>query len=619
VRRSLRLALCVAAVLAVASSLGAQVLEEKVKEFELDNGMKFLVVERHEAPVVFCAVAFNVGAIYERPGITGISHLLEHMLFKGTETLGTEDFDAESEFLEREDELAEAARDIMLELSPWRLEYLDQYATDIVASFSEEDRKAVGTDRALELELLIGKLTDDGPSQEMIAVDGLLEDDEVDYFARYVELKTLEMELYDTMEEHQELVISNELWEIYMNNGSRMLNAGTGQDGTFYFAYLPANRLELFMLMESDRLANAVFREFYTERDVVMEERRMSENEPEDVLYESFMATAYTAGAYGVPILGWMSDLKTITRQDLQDYYDRYYVPNNTTGIFVGDVDVADVKKLAEKYFGGIPRGADLPALTTREPKQQGERRVVVKQDAKPTLMIGYHVPTAPHPDAYALGVLQSVLAGGRTSRFYKSIYEEQGLTRESPGAWTGPGERLDPLFMIEADPKAPHTLEEVEAAIYEELERLKAEPVTSRELERIMNQQDAELVRALGSNIWLAFRVGMAASRRGDWRDLLRDIERRRAVTAEDVMRVADTYFTEENRTVGWLVETVAEGDEKDEDEIDFGELMTWAQTLPPEEQQELMIKFQSLDEEGREAFAKELWARMQAEKGGN
>ncbi len=616
-RRSLRLILCVAAVLAVASSLGAQMLEEKVKEFELDNGMQFLVVERHEAPVVFCAVAFEVGAIYERPGITGISHLLEHMLFKGTETIGVTDYDAEIEFLEREDELAEAARDIMLELEPWRLEYLDDHATEIVASFADEDRDAIGTDRALELDLLIGRLTEDGPSDEMLAVDGLLEDDETDYYDRYAELKTLEMELYDTMEEHKRLVISNELWETYMNNGSRMLNAGTSQDGTFYFAYLPVNRLELFMLMESDRLANAVFREFYTERDVVMEERRMSENEPEDVLYESFMSTAYTAGAYGVPVLGWMSDIKMITRRDLQDYYDRYYVPNNAMGIFVGDVSVDEIREFAEEYFGPIPRGQDLPALTTREPAQQGERRVVVKQDAKPTLMIGYHVPASPHPDAYALEVLQSVLAGGRTSRFYKSIYEEQGLTRESPGAWTGPGDRLDPLFIVDADPKDPHTLEEVEAAIYSELERLKVEPVTSREIERIMNQQDAELVRALGSNIWLAFRVGMAASRRGDWRDLLRDMERRRAVTAEDIMRVAGTYFTEENRTVGWLVETVTEGEEKGDEEVDFGELMTWVGTLPEEEQQELMIKFQSLDEQGREAFAKELWTRMKAEKG--
>lgn len=616
-RRSLNLILCVAAVLAVASSLGAQMLEEKVKEFELDNGMRFLVVERHEAPVIFCAVAFEVGAIYERPGITGISHLLEHMLFKGTETIGVTDYDAEIEFLEREDELAEAARDIMLELEPWRLSYFDEHATDIIASFSEEDRDAIGTDRALELELLIESMTEAGPPDVMLAVDGLLEEDDVDHFARYVELKTLEMELYDTMEAHKELVVSNELWETYMNNGSRMLNAGTGQDGTFYFAYLPANRLELFMLMESDRLANAVFREFYTERDVVMEERRMSENEPEDVLYESFMSTAYTAGAYGVPVLGWMSDIKMITRQDLQDYYDRYYVPNNALGIFVGDVTVGEVRELAEKHFGPIPAGEELPALTTREPKQQGERRVVVKQDAKPTLMIGYHVPAAPHPDAYAIEMLQSVLAGGRTSRFYTSIYEEQGLTRESPGAWTGPGDRLDPLFIIEADPRAPHTLEEVEAAIYAELERIKTEPVTSRELERILNQQDAQLVRALGSNIWLAFRVGMAASRRGDWRDLLRDMERRRAVTTEDIARVVDEYLIEENRTVGWLVETATEGDEEREEELDFGQLMAWAQTLPPEEQQELMMKFQSLDEAGREAFAKELWARMKAEQG--
>ncbi len=280
------------------------------------------------------------------------------------------------------------------------------------------------------------------------------------------------------MAEHRELIISNELWETYMNNGSRMLNAGTSNDGTFYFSYLPANRLELFMLIESDRMANPVFREFYTERDVVMEELRMGLNDPEGVLYDSFMSTAYTASQYGVPVVGWASDVSMITREDLQNYFDANYAPNNAVGFFAGDVDLEVVKVLAEKYFGTIPRGQDLPALTTKEPEQQGERRVVVKQDAKPSLMIGYHVPANPHPDSYALGALQSILSGGRTSRFYKGIYEEQGLTRDAPSAWIGPGDRLDPLFAISAEPKDPHTLEEVEAAIMQELERVKTEPV---------------------------------------------------------------------------------------------------------------------------------------------
>ena len=318
---------------------------------------------------------------------------------------------------------------------------------------------------------------------------------------------------------------------------------------------------------------------------------------------------------YGVPVLGWASDVTMITRTDLQEYFDRNYAPNNAVGFFAGDLDPDEVRRFAKKYFGAIPRGEDLPALTTREPKQQGERRVVVKQDAKPTMMIGYHIPASPHPDTYALSALQSILSGGRTSRFYKGIFEEQGLTREAPSAWSGPGERLDPLFTISADPKDPHTLLEVEAAILAELERAKTEPVTMRELERVWNQDEASLVRALGSNIGLAFRVGMYEAMRGDWRALLTDMERMKQVTPEDIMRVAEKYLTEENRTVAWLVETESEGG-GGEERVDFGEIMMWAQTLPEEEQQELMGKFMTLDDAGKEAFAKELWARMKAEQ---
>lgn len=616
-RRILVAVVCALAIVAVgAPPVLSEGLEDKVTEFQLDNGMKFIVIERHAAPVVFCAVGFKVGAIYERPGITGISHLLEHMLFKGTETVGTKDYEAEMVFLEREDELAEQIRELMLRIGAWRLDYLDDYAKTVTASFSEEDREAIGSDRALELDLLIEKMEAEGPAGHLAALPGLLEEGDTDYFELYLSLKRLEMDLYDTMAEHRELIVSNELWETYMSNGSRMLNAGTSNDGTFYFAYLPANRLELFMLLESDRMANPVFREYYTERDVVMEELRMGLNDPEEVLYDSFMSTAYTASQYGVPVVGWASDVSMITRDDLQNYFDRYYAPNNAIGFFAGDVDPERARELAERYFGSIPRGEELPALTTREPEQQGERRVVVKQDAKPSLMIGYHVPANPHPDSYALEALQSILSSGRTSRFYRDIYEEQGLTREAPGAWIGPGNRLDPLFIITADPKDPHTLAEVEAAILREIERVKVEPVSERELQRVSNQLEASLVRALGSNAGLAFRVGFYAAIRGDWRALLTDMERIKQVTPEDIMRVAETYFTEENRTVGWLVET--EGENGDEGEqIDLRELMIWAQTLPAEEQEELMTQFRTLDEAGREALARKLWERMKAEQG--
>jgi len=600
---------------------GAQTLEDKVQEFTLDNGMTFLVVERHNAPVFFGAIAFRVGSIYERPGITGISHLLEHMLFKGTGTVGTTDFEAELAYIEKEDELAGRARDLMEEIEPWRLEFFDEHAAEVLLSFSEEDREAMGADHALELELLIEHLIDEGVTEELASVPGLVEGHGVNYFDLYIDVKRLEMELYDTMAEQRQYIVDSEFSTIYTSNGSRMLNAGTSYDGTFYFVALPSNRLELWMYMESDRLRDPTFREFYLEREVVMEERRMSENTPEDVLFESFMSTAYSACPYKSPILGWMSDIRHINRPDLIDYYRTHYGAQNAVALVIGDVKFKDVKRMAEKYFGDVPRGEDLPYVTSCEPKQQGERRVVVEEDAEPELYIGYHVPKAPHPDSYALDVLSSILSGGRTSRFYRSIYEEQGLTADAPSVWIGPGNQLDPIFVIDAQPKHPHTLEEVEAAIFAELERLKAEPVSTREIERVLNQEEAELTRSLGSNYGIAFRVGFHEALRGDWRLYLEDMERRKQVTREDIVRVAETYFTPENRTVGWLVSRPSEDgtEPREDDEAKMRELMAWVRSLPPEEQQELMNRFMSLDDAGRQALAEELYERMKTEKAGS
>jgi predicted Zn-dependent peptidase len=595
-----------------------QTLEEKVQEFTLENGMKFLVIERHEAPVFFGAFAFKVGSVDERPGIYGVSHLLEHMLFKGTETVGTKDYKAERAFIEREDALAEEAKRTALKIESWRLEYLDKLATAIVASFSEEDRAAVGTDKALELELLIEQMTAEGPPAELVAIPGLLTDAGTDYFALYLSLKKAQMDLYDVTAEHRDLIVKDEFSEIYSANGERMLNAGTSNDATFYLVSLPSNRLELWMLMESDRLANPVFREFYSERDVVMEEKRMGENSPEDVMYDTFMSTAFSASAYGNPIVGWMSDLSNITRGDLENYYRQHYGPNNAIALLAGDVRFEEVKKLAQKYFGPLERGPASVPVVTADPPQKGERRVVLKEDAKPSLGIGYHIPKAPHPDSYALDMLASILSRGRTSRLYKEIHEAQALTRETPEVWSGPGSRLDPLFSIWADPRDPHTLEEVESAIYAVIDRIKSEPPEMKELERVWNQREAELVRSLGSNIGLAFSIGEAEAVRGDWRTVLTDLERLKAVTPEDVSRVAAKYLTEENRTVVWLVEEASE-EGAAEGEPDIAELMEWVRTLPSEDQQALMMQFQSLDEKGRETLIQALFERMKAAKGTN
>lgn len=607
---------CLVVLVALIAPVAAysQTLEEKVQEFTLDNGMKFLVIERHEAPVFFGAMAFKVGSVDERPGIYGVSHLLEHMLFKGTQSVGTTDYKKEQQFIEREDALAEEAKRIAIRIEPWRLEYLDGLATGIVASFSDKDREAIGTDKALELELLIEQMTAQGPPAELAAISGLIKDGGTDYFDLYLSLKKTQMELYDVMAEHRDLIVKDEYSEIYSSNGERMLNAGTSNDATFYIVSLPSNRLELWMLMESDRLENPVFREFYSERDVVMEERRMGENSPSDVMYETFVATAFEASAYGNPVVGFMSDLPYITRGDLEDYYRQHYGPNNAVVLLAGDVRLDDVKRLAQKYFAPLKRGPGIVPVVTADPPQKGERRVVLKEDAKPSLAIGYHVPKAPHPDSYALDMLASILSGGRTSRFYKGVHEAQGLTRDAPEVWTGPGSRLDPLFSISADPREPHTLADVETAIYAEIDRLKSEPPVMKELERVWNQREAELVRSLGSNIGLAFTIGAAEAVRGDWRTVLTDLERLKAVTPEDVSRVAAKYLTEENRTVVWLVEQASAEEGAGDEGPDIAALMEWVRTLPPEEQQELMMQFQSLDEKGREQLVMALFERMKA-----
>jgi predicted Zn-dependent peptidase len=397
-----------------------------------------------------------------------------------------------------------------------------------------------------------------------------------------------------------------------------MLNAGTSNDFTVYFAYLPANRIELWMTMESDRMDTPVFREFWIERDVVMEERRLADNDPDDVLDETFNSVAFTACPYKWPVLGWMSDLQTIDRQELVDYHRKFYAPNNATACVVGDVDVEQVMKMAKKYFGPVKAQEPPAPVETREPEQRGERRVIVEHDANPALMIGWHKPMPPNPDAIVFDVISSVLSGGRTTRLYKSIFEEQQLTGSPPVAYTGPGERYDNLLIVSAEPRAPHTLDEVEQAIFTEIEKLKTEPVDERELQRIKNQIDAQQVRQLGSNLGIAFTILIGELYWGDYKAMFRRMEMIKEVTAEDVMRVSEKYLTEQNRTVAHRIQVI---EEKEEGEEETGEddmmkyravLMQYIQSLPQEEQMQIFQKFQSMRSEKEQMeYGKELLER--------
>jgi predicted Zn-dependent peptidase len=605
----------------VLAPASAQTLEEKVHGFELKNGMTFLVVERHEAPVAICAVAFNVGAANEGPNITGISHLIEHMMFKGTEMMGTKDYEKEVPYLKQTDELGDTTIRLRREIGEWRFAKFRDFSRQLVSSFSEAEKSRVGSDK-YEQNLLLAEKIRQLPRlpDSLAAVPYLLEDQGKKYLDLFLEHELAWGRIAKLLDDERQYIKKNELWETYMNNGARFLNAFTSNDATCYFAYLPSNRLELFMDMEADRMETPVFREFWTERDVIMEERRLGENDPDEQLGEAFNSVAFMASPYKWPVVGWMSDLQSIDRQAIEDYHRLHYSPNNAVAIIVGDVSVDQVRKFAEKYFGPVPRQPDPPLVLTREPEQKGERRLVVEHTANPKLMIGFHKPVYPDPDDAALSVLAGILGDGRTSRLYKSVFEEQELTAEEPRVYSGPGDRYDNLLVIEAAPRNPHTLEEVEKAILDEVERLKTEPVSERELQRLKNQVEASNIRQLGSNIGIAFHVGFAQIFYGDYHAMFRRNERIMKVSAEDVMRVANKYLTARNRTVAHRVqvgEKVSSGSGKEA--VDRQALMKFIQGLPEEEQLSIAKKMQELQsDEERQAFGRELWERAKAARGG-
>jgi predicted Zn-dependent peptidase len=461
-----------------------------VRDVTLENGMRVLVLPRTGAPTVAFVVQYAVGSVNERLGTTGIAHLLEHLLFKGTTTVGTRDIDAERRLFLRMD----AAHDTLL------------------------------------------------LSRAELRPDSL-------------ELRRLEDRIRSLEDSARVHVESNEFDRILSRQGARGLNATTSTEATTYFVQLPANRVELWFALEADRMRNPVFREFYTERDVVMEERRTRvEDSPSGRLYEAHLATAYLAHPYGVPVVGWMSDLEQLSRADVEEYYRRFYGPDNAVVAIVGDIDPEQVVAWAEEYLGSVLRGERPPSLLVREPAQRGERRIEVEFDAAPLLRIGWHVPDVRHEDAPALAMLSTLLTGGRTSRLYRRLVLEERVAA-SASASMGPGDVHPRLFQIDAAPRAPHTPAEVEALIYEELDLLMASPPTDEELQRVRNQLQAGEVRRLDSNLGLAFQLAGSAALFDDWRETFRLGRRLQEVGPGDVQRVVRRYFSAENRTVATLV----------------------------------------------------------------
>ncbi|MDA8243090.1 MAG: pitrilysin family protein [Elusimicrobia bacterium] len=367
-------------------------------------------------------------------------------------------------------------------------------------------------------------------------------------------LEALRAELDRAQEAADALSVSDEYLKIYNSLGESGLNAMTSADYTVYVVSLPSNRLEAWMRLESDRFKNPVLREFYRERDVVLEERRMGESDPNRVIWEALLSSAFDEHPYRNPTIGWPEDVRRLTRTDAENFYRAFYTPDNATLAVTGDVDPAVVIALAERYFGDWRRGGSPDRSCPAEPPQNREKLRTVVFNAAPALRIGFRNPGMGHPDIYPLIMAGETLSGGKTGRFYRNLVEGRQLALY---AWAGastPGNRYPSLFVVAAAPKAPHTAAELDAAIMEEIERLAAEPPTRWELDRTLNNYQAEMIKQLESNTGLGMSLAQNESLMGDWRFDWKAGEQLRRVTPEDVSAAAAGYLTRANRTAVFL-----------------------------------------------------------------
>ncbi|MFN6514619.1 MAG: M16 family metallopeptidase [Nostoc sp. CreGUA01] len=462
----------------------------ELTEFRLENGLKFIVLERHQAPVVSFLTYADVGGVDEPDGKTGVAHFLEHLAFKGTTRIGTEDYKAEKPLLER-------------------LEQLDNRIQAAKAN---------------------GKKS---------------------------EVARLEAEFKQVESQAAKLVKQNELGRIVEQAGGVGLNATTSTEATRYFYSFPANKLELWMSLESERFLDPVIRrEFYKEKDVILEERRMRvDNSPIGTMLEKFIDAAYKVHPYRRPVIGYDQDIRNLTPADVEKFFDAYYVPSNLAIAIVGDVNPAEVKKLAQTYFGRYQAKAKGTQQIPVEPQQKQTREVTLELPAQPLYLEGYHRPSVTHPDNAVYEIIGSLLSDGRTSRLYKSLVEKQRLALNAQGFSGFPGDKYSNLMLFYALTAPGHTLDELAIALRQEIEKLKTEPVAAAELERVKTQARADLLRSLTSNMGMAQQLLEYEVKTGSWRNLFKELDQIAAVTPGDIQRVAKVTFTPENRTIGKLL----------------------------------------------------------------
>ncbi len=472
--------------------------EKRITVKTLPNGLTVLVCERPEAPVFSFFTHVDVGADREVPGITGLAHMFEHMAFKGTDKIGTTDYAAEQVAVEKVEEAYQA--------------------------YDRERRREVGRDEKKVAEL--------------------------------------EKAWRAAIEAAEKYVVKNGFGEIVEREGGVGLNAFTSWDETGYHYSFPSNRVELWAYLESERFLHPVMREFYKERDVVFEERRLrTDSQPVGRLIEQFLGSAFIAHAYGRPVVGWASDLQSFSATDARNYYERYYVPANMVVTLVGDVKASEVLPIVERYLGRLPAGPKSEPLRTIEPTQFAEREVTLRETTQPWYIEGYHKPGTRDKDDAVYEAIQDLMSNGRTSRLYRSLVRDRKIAAFSGGFNEFPGRKYPNLFVFFAIPTPGHAPAEIRDAIRSEIEKLKAQDVTDDELKMIKTRAKADLIRRLGDNQGLAFQLGTVQALFGDWRELFRQVERIDKVTKEDVRRVANTTFIASNRTTGVIESTQMAG----------------------------------------------------------
>jgi len=421
--------------------------------------------------------------------------MFEHMAFKGTDTIGTKDYPAEKAALEKVEQAYSA--------------------------YLRERDKRIDRDEN--------------------------------------KVKELETAWQNAVKDANQYVIPNQFTEIVERNGGEDLNASTDLDETNYYYSLPANRFELWAYLESSRFLHPVMREFYKERNVVIEERRMRvDSNPIGRLLEQFTTAAFQASQYHRPTIGWMSDLNSFSATDAQHFFDEYYIPSNMVLTVVGDVKASEAMSIIEKYFGRIPSHEKPDEKVTSEPPQNSARTVVLHEMAQPLYLEGYHRPDYRSPDDAVYDGIADLMSEGRTSRLYRALVRDKKIASDAAGFTGLPGNKYPHLFAFYAFCMPGHKPEEMAQAIHEEIDKLKTQDVTDDELKMIKTRAKANLIRSLGSNSGLAFNLGINQARYDDWRELFRQVDRIDKISKADIRRVANQTFTENNRNVG-IIETAA------------------------------------------------------------